>query len=142
MNDFDKDDADWIKNNVPESPGNNEPEISGLPEAPVSINVRGYYKGFSVQITKRNAKGVVELEKIITAIDNMIKNGFKPSWNDDTNGKSSSTPKVEVKTKPCEQCGGTRKLVEGVSKGKRWAGWFCQNKVSHCSVEWIPLGKK
>ena len=141
MNDFDKDDQDWIKNNVPES----EIEAqSNLPEAPASVTIRGYFKGYSVLITNRDPKVNVAplLAKAMNGITWMIENGFKPSWNNETNSKSSSTPKIEVKTKPCEQCGGTRKLVEGVSKGKRWAGWFCQNEVSHCPVEWIPLNKK
>jgi negative regulator of genetic competence, sporulation and motility len=72
---------------------NEEIDNTFLPEAPVSITVKGYYQGFSVLITKRNAEGKVELDKIISAIDNMVEKGFKPSWNEDTNKKT--TPKIE-----------------------------------------------
>ncbi len=134
-----KDDQEFINNNVPEASEEKLPWEKDLPEAPVSINVRGYYKGFSVQITKRNAKGEVELTKIMTAIDNMIEKGFKPSWNDDTNGK---VVKAEVKTQGCPKCGGTRTFKEGVKKetGRHWAGWFCDNP--DCKPEFINYASK
>lgn len=73
-----------------------------LPEAPVSITVKGYYKGFSVMITKRNGEGIADVDKIVTAVENMISKGFKPSWNEDTNGKTlpKETP---VNTEPAKQ---------------------------------------
>ena len=79
-----------IKETVDELEKEQESEKPELPEAPVSITVRGYYKGFSVLITKRNADGKVELKKIIGAIDNMVEKGFKPSWNEETNGKNTA----------------------------------------------------
>jgi hypothetical protein len=56
-----------------------------FPEAPVSITIQGYCKGFSVLITKRNGAGKVEIPEIVKTIDNMIVKGFKPSWNEATN---------------------------------------------------------
>lgn len=122
------DDEKWMKESL-------EPD---LPEAKASITVRGYYKGFSVLITKRNAEGEVELDNVMAAIDNMVAKGFKPSWAEETNGKH--TPPIPLKTKPCETCGGTRTFKEGVSKaGKKWAGWFCEN--SQCAPEWASTSK-
>ena len=87
MSDLPKEDQEFIDKAV----GGEET----LPEAPVSITVKGYYKGFSVLITKRNATGKVELEKIMEAIDNMVEKGFNPSWNDETNEKVKPTQPVE-----------------------------------------------
>lgn len=124
-----------------------EPKENGnLPEAPTSITVRGYYKGFSVLITKRNATNKVELKRIIQAIDNMVEEGFKPSWKDEPEPKKDKDPDwitktdEEPKTKTCLECGGTAEFRTGVSKaGKRYAGWFCQDVKEH--VEWVSLKK-
>ena len=92
-----QEDPDWIKNEKP------------LPEAKASITVRGYYKGFSVLITKRNADGEVELDNIQKAIDNMVDKGFKPSWAEETNGKhdpaqvKSELPMCPVHNKPMKE---------------------------------------
>lgn len=69
-----------------------EPEKPVLPEAPTSITIRAYYKGFSVLITRRPADEKVELDKIAQSIDNMIAKGYKASWNDETNGKHETKP--------------------------------------------------
>ena len=102
-----------------------------LPEAPISITVRGYYKGFSVLITKRNATGEVELNKIMKAIDNMVGKGFKPSWNETTNSGVRVLP--EVPATPAPTCGvhGTPMVWKtGISKstGKPYAFWSCSTK--------------
>ncbi len=84
-----------------------EMETPILPEAPASITVKGYYKGFSVMITKRNAEGKAEIDKITIAIENMIAKGFKPSWNEDTNGKTlthKSYAEKEVEQTNQETC--------------------------------------
>ena len=49
--------------------------------------------------------------------------------------------KPETKTKTC-QCGQIKNLRTGVKNGKRWAGWFCDDKQCAYSPEWIPLGKR
>lgn len=56
-------------------------------ESPQSVSFVGYYKGFSVTITKRDAEAKVLplIDDAILAIDDMLSKGFKPSWNDETN---------------------------------------------------------
>lgn len=70
-----------------------------LPEAPASVTIRGYYKGYSVLLTNRD-EGVSMsplLKKAIIAIDWMENNDFKPSWDD----KSKATsPGADKKTCP------------------------------------------
>ena len=57
-------------------------DFNMLGEAPVSITVKCYYKGFSVLITRRKEKlAPDEASNIIEAIDNLIAKGFEPSWN-------------------------------------------------------------
>ncbi len=87
-------------------------ESLALPEAPVSITVKGYFTGFSVLITKRNAEGTVDMDGIEKAINNMISRGFNPSWNDDTNGKQLPK-KVEVDQATCPHTNVTLKKATG-----------------------------
>ena len=97
-----------------------------LPEAPVSITVRGYYKGFSVLITKRNATGEVELEKIMQAIDNMVTRGFKPSWIEETNNKHTSITQSPVLPAPlCPNC--QIPMVRRTVKKTGHPFWGCPN---------------
>ena len=115
----------------PDPTEESEKEKQELPEAPVSITVRGYYKGFSVLITKRNATGEVELDKIMKAIDNMVGKGFKPSWNETTN--SGIRVLSEAPTTPVPTCGvhGTPMVWKtgiGKSSGKPYAFWSCSTK--------------
>jgi len=75
--------------------------MSELPEAPVSLTIRGYYKGFSILFTKRGTDTEANelLAKSISVVDWMIEHGFKPSWNEETNGKVH-TPAVPQKKLP------------------------------------------
>ena len=53
-----------------------------LPEAPLSIHIDCYYKGFHSGITIRSGKNdEVPAHKIKHAIDALIELGFEPSWN-------------------------------------------------------------
>lgn len=79
-------------------------------EAAQSISITVYYKGFSMIITKRDAEAEVKplIDSSVKAIDYMIANGFKPSWNEDTNKQAlgQSIPSVTTTTastnsKPC-----------------------------------------
>lgn len=56
-------------------------------ESPISGNVRGYYKGYSVQITCRDPERPLKplLVKMMQVANFMDARGFKPSWNDETN---------------------------------------------------------
>lgn len=60
----------------------NGDEQINLPEAPVSVTVRGFYKGYSVLLTNRdpNVQLGPLLSKAIEAIDWMEENGWHPSW--------------------------------------------------------------
>ena len=111
----------------------NKPE---LPEAPVSITIRGYYKGFSVLITKRKeAVDNDEATKIMRTIDGLVVKGFQPSWNTETNVKTNGH-KPAAQTMVCSICGSPAELKSGVSKtGKAWKGVFCSVDKEH--VKWI-----
>ena len=56
-------------------------------EAPISITIVAYYKGFSLHLTKRDPKveAAPLLRSVMKGIDWMIKNDFKPSWSPSTN---------------------------------------------------------
>ena len=60
-------------------------------EAPVSVTIKSYYKGYSVMLTKRDVsvKSLPLLKDAIRAIDWMKEHGFKPDWHTDANGKAS-----------------------------------------------------
>ena len=60
-------------------------------EAPESVTIKGYYKGYSVMLTKRDVsvKSLPLLQDAIKAIDWMEEHGFKPDWHTDANGKAS-----------------------------------------------------
>lgn len=70
-----------------------EQELKSLPEAPMSGNIRGYYKGYSIQITARDSEVKVKplLDKLIEMADYMDSVGFKPSWNEQTNKELQGT---------------------------------------------------
>ena len=110
------------------------------PEAPISSTVRGYYKGYSVLLTKRdpNVKSLPLLEDAMKAIDWMDEHGFKPSWADDTNKKNGqqTLPAEPTKSFVCQTCGSDAEYKQGVSKtGKPWKAVFCNETKSH--VQWV-----
>ena len=74
-----------------------------LPEAPTSITIKGYYKGFSVLVTRRPPTNDVELEKIMKAIDNMVEKGFKPSWADNREPKTDKESYPQAVKKGIEE---------------------------------------
>ena len=96
-----------------------------LPEAPISVTIKGYYKGFSVLFTKRhNQDEEIELDNITKSIDSLIGKGFMPSWNTETNGKTLNP----VSTTPvCAIHGVPMVWKSGISKktGKPYAFWGC-----------------
>lgn len=118
-------------------------------EAPLSINIKGYYHGFSVMVTKRLEEDQItpQLDGITAVIQKMIDKGFKPSWNDQTNGSHSNgaaTTKA-VNTRPqviadvtCEVCGQPAKEKKGLTKsGKQYHGVFCSTEDrSHTRWRW------
>lgn len=71
----------------------NEALAPDLPEAPLSIHIDSYYKGFHAGIPIRMAdNSIVPVSKIMTAIDSLIKSGFQPSWNTSTNEAHQTPP--------------------------------------------------
>lgn len=95
MSDFDVpkdlDEQEWIKEGD-----------SFHKEAPLSLHIDGYYKGFHTGITLRfdnNEK--VPTKKIETLIDNMIARDWEPSWNKDTS-KQQLNGKVKQAKQDCQ----------------------------------------
>jgi len=103
-----------------------------LPEAPISITIKGYYKGFSVLLTKRldERELTPQIVGVMAVIDNMINKGFQPSWNTDTNAKVNGEKHL------CDKCGAEAELKSGTTKaGKTWKGLFCKSDKEH--VKWL-----
>lgn len=73
-------------------------EKTELPEAPVSVSVRGYYKGYSILVTRRGDEGKMKglVKDAMKAIDWMAdKDDFAPSWNPDTNKQINGKEPVQ-----------------------------------------------
>ena len=97
-------------------------------EAPASVTIRGYYKGYSVLVTNRDpgTETYPLVQKAIKTIDWMAENGFKPSWAD----------KPEESAIKCETCGAPAQEKSGTSKsGKPYHGIFCTVNKDH--VRWL-----
>ncbi len=111
-----------------------------LPEAPVSITIRAFYKSYSMLITRRGDKG--DMSKLIkdaaTAIDWMDnQEDYDASW--DTKAKPKERKVVEGKE--CPKCGSevvegvkkdgsifhkcsTQKYIDGNASGCDWVDWL------------------
>lgn len=76
------------------------PETPSSLEAPESLHIDAYYKGFHVGLTKRSATAQIKpyIDDAILAIDHMINKGFVPSWNSETN-KSFTAPEQATITR-------------------------------------------
>jgi hypothetical protein len=75
-------------------------------EAPLSIHIDAYFKGFHCGITVRKEENsIIPSTKVVSIIESLIEKGFKPSWNEDTNKASLGSP-VAPKTaeNPQEVC--------------------------------------
>jgi len=120
--------------------------VRELPEAPLSIHLDAYYKGFHAGITIRSEDNKsIPATKITSAIDNLIELGFEPSWNKATSTDHLNPDPImevtrSVNTHPCKTCGGRTEYKSGKTKtGKDWAGYFCQSDKDH--VEWQSVSK-
>lgn len=103
-----------------------------LPEAPLSFNIIGYYKGFRVGTTIRlEQNGTIPTGKVVSLIDGLIELGFKPSWNDETN-KSTLTPATESGP-VCGIHGKPMVHRVGISKStnKPYDFWACTEKFAN-----------
>lgn len=128
MVDLTEDDKNWIKKYIKEVG-----------------DVKGFYPKFQYSIFPNGKEEQIVIrcetyEELIQAKRDI--NPILEKLESKTEAKTTPQSSSVLKTKPCVNCGGIRKLVEGVKNGKRWAGWFCENEVSNCPVEWIPIGKK
>lgn len=122
MNEFD----------FPEDNFKEEPKKS-LPEAPLSIHIDTYFKGFHAGITIRSSEnGSLPTSKIVNSIESLIQMGFKPSWNEETNNvhQIQQAPVLSQPMTPqpmqgnlgvCPKCGAPNKMS---SKGNV----FCSQK--------------
>ncbi|MCX6705350.1 MAG: hypothetical protein NT162_03390 [Candidatus Woesebacteria bacterium] len=96
---------------------------------------------YKAQTPEGRKKGLAVAMKLFDAIKD--KYGTKADmWGDAMKNGKKEAIKVEIKTKGCVDCGGTRTFREGISKtsGKHWAGWFCDNP--DCKPEFVNYGSK
>ena len=101
-------------------------------EAAMSANVRGYYKGFSIQITCRDPQVKVKplLDKCVEIAEYMNNNGWKPSWNDTTN-QANNKPKTvtsEIGTTTVPTCPYHNKQMT-LRDGQYGQYWSCGTKL-------------
>ena len=75
---------------------------ANLPEAPASVTIRAFYKGYSVLLTNREESVRMRplLRKAINAINWMDLNDFKPSWNE-PKGQQSFVKQDQKDQKTC-----------------------------------------
>jgi hypothetical protein len=65
-----------------------EMDLPQLPEAPMSTHIDAYFKGFHVGFTIRSQDNtVIPVIKVRKVVENLIKEGYEPSWNTDTSQK-------------------------------------------------------
>jgi hypothetical protein len=111
-----------------------------LPEAPLSINIGSYFKGFYIGWTKRSLdlEAGDKIGGIKSFIEKLIEEGFEPSWNKQTSKeqlKSASEEFVEsISADPTPICGiHNARMVwkTGVSKktNKPYAFWGCDQRM-------------
>lgn len=86
-------------------------------ESPQSINITLYYKGFSMQVTKRDPDISVKdlVQEAMNGIDWAITQGLKPSWNDETNRTALGEQKKSVSQAPGETDPTNEWLDKGVA---------------------------
>lgn len=105
-----------------------------MPEAPQSISVSAYYKGFKTIFTiRKESNKSVAVTQTTALIDGLVEAGWKPSWNDATNGAVKAPVKVDPNAPICEVHNVAMTLKPaGVSKttNKPYpAFWACGEKL-------------
>ena len=122
-----------------EGEGGAEETPGKLPEAPASVTVKGYYRGFSLFATTRDA--TVRFGPLLfngmRAIDWMIEHNFKPSWNEETNHKNSQLPKSIIQKKEQENCGHSEWKEFSVKKSGQNQGRTFRKCVVCGKFEWL-----
>lgn len=94
-----------------------EKENGNLPEAPASTHIDSYYKGFHVGFTIRSEDNkTIPSASVKRVINSLIEEGYKPSWNEETNDKHEGV----VENIPlCPVCSGEMVKRSG-AKGEFW----------------------
>ena len=78
----------------------NTPDMA---EAPQSIHVDAYYKGFHAGFTiRKESNKSVEVDSTTRLIDSLIERGWLPSWNTETNSKVKPPVAVDPNAPICE----------------------------------------
>ena len=93
-------------------------EVTSMNEAPASTTIKAYYQGFSVLFTKRNMEGKISPLNTRVFIDDIIKKGYKPSWNTETNKQNGESEDLGN----CDKCGAPNKRS---MKGKVYCSKTC-----------------
>ena len=99
-----------------------------LPEAPYSVTITGYYKGFSTMKTHRSFEPIKN-EVVVASIEDMIAKGFLPSWNTETNGKALAKP-VETPATPASPVCPYHNKPMTLREGKFGKFWSCSTKLA------------
>jgi hypothetical protein len=101
-----------------------------LPEAPASVTIKVWIKGYGVMLTARDNRVSELLKKTETLIDYAESHKWKNVW--DQPGTVQPVQKVIPSDTPiCEIHGTPMKHLEGISKktGKAYSFWSCQEKM-------------
>ena len=74
-----------------------------MPEAPQSIHVDAYFKGFHAGFTiRKESNRMVATGETERLNNGLIESGWKPSWNTETNNGHTDTPKSDPNAPICE----------------------------------------
>lgn len=113
-----------------------------LPEAPLSIHIDTYYRGFHIGFTKRSSEDSVsnQVGGVTQLIQSLIQKGFEPSWNKETNNNHIKKEEPESKSPTCGIHGTPMVWKSGTSRttNKPYAFWSCPTKNadgSYCNYK-------
>jgi len=97
-----------------------------LPEAPQSIHVDAYFKGFHAGFTiRKDNNRMVAVDETTRLIEGLIAKGWKPSWNTETNNAHPIQQTIDDLGK-CPKCGAPNKRS---FKGKIYCSDKCWLKA-------------
>ena len=111
-------------------------------EAPLSINIGSYYRGFYVGWTKRSSDNKVsdKIDDIKKFVDGLVTAGYEPSWNKETSAKALNINPTPIQAPivadlvptnaTCPVHGSNLEWKTGISKttNKPYAFWACNTK--------------
>ena len=99
-----------------------------MTEAKMSGNIRGYYRGYSIQITNRDPDVEVKplLQKMVQIAKFMESHDFEPSWNSDTNKKAEGEQPALSGT--CEKHNAPLREYTSKKTGKPYFGHYVKDQ--------------